>query len=144
MRGFGQHPCIFPNHFLPLAASSCKGCPGIFHLPHDPSRFRCFLSNWEYDQKKKLETFWCKVILAAVAQRSNFSPDLSFFLCIDKLQLPSKKPNLVPARAEWGHFYRLPGLLCNLCLFKGNNVKNLIHNLTTSHWGKAGGIFCIF
>lgn len=68
MCGLRQYSCIFPSHFLPLlVASSHKGCPGMLCLPHDPSRFRCFLSYWEYYQKKTWETVECKVILVSIS-----------------------------------------------------------------------------
>lgn len=68
MCGLGQYSCIFPSHFLPLlVASSHTGCPGMLCLPHDPKRFRCFLSNWEYYQKKTWGTVVCKVVLMSIS-----------------------------------------------------------------------------
>lgn len=82
MCGLGQYSCIFPSHFLPLlVASSHNACPGMLCLPHDPSRFRCFLSNWEYYQKKTRETLLCKVILVSNSQRSSLFFWFIFFFC---------------------------------------------------------------
>lgn len=140
MCGLGQHSCIFPSHFLPLfVAFSHKGWPGVLCPLHDPSRFRCFLSSWEYYQNKIWETLLCKVILVSISQGSSLF--WFFFLCSYRLQLPLKRSILVPACAKWGHFYRLPALLCNPSLFWVNNVKNLIHNLTTITGGKPGAFW---